>query len=242
LPKPKRRDFLAASAAATAAIPHVSLAAILRGNLPWTPAAANPPSPVDPNGWRYFNPTEVETVEAIVDRLIPPDPETPGGKDANCAVFIDRQLAGPYGTFEYQYRDGPFQSGTPEQGNQSPLNPQQEYRIGLAALDKHCQQQFNNTPFSKLSGDQQDQVLKGLEDGSIKLEGVDSKSFFAMVLMNTQQGFFADPIYGGNKDMCAWKMIGFPGAIYDYRDWIHRHNEPFPHPPVGIANHPDWKL
>ncbi len=33
-------------------------------------------------------------MEAIVDRIIPPDPETPGGKDAGCAVFIDRQLKG----------------------------------------------------------------------------------------------------------------------------------------------------
>ena len=24
--------------------------------------------------------------------------------------------------------------------------------------------------------------------------------------------------------MAAWKMIGFPGTHYDYRDWIDRHN------------------
>ena len=35
-------------------------------------------------------------------------------------------------------------------------------------------------------------------------------------------------------------MIGFPGARYDYRDWVDRHNERFPLPPVGIAGHPDW--
>ena len=40
-----------------------------------------------------------------------------------------------------------------------------------------------------------------------------------------QKGFFADPIYGGNRDMVAWKMIGFPGARYDYLDWVDRHNE-----------------
>jgi hypothetical protein len=31
-------------------------------------------------------------MEALVDRLIPPDPETPGGKDAGCAIFTDRQM------------------------------------------------------------------------------------------------------------------------------------------------------
>ena len=24
-------------------------------------------------------------------------------------------------------------------------------------------------------------------------------------------GFFSDPVYGGNRDKIAWKMIGFPG-------------------------------
>jgi hypothetical protein len=38
---------------------------------------------------------EARAIEAIVDRIIPPDDETPGGKDAGCAVFIDRQLKAP---------------------------------------------------------------------------------------------------------------------------------------------------
>ncbi len=46
------------------------------------------------------------------------------------------------------------------------------------------------------------------------------KAFFEQLIKDTQQGFFADPIYGGNRDMAAWKMIGFPGARYDYRDWV----------------------
>ena len=52
---------------------------------------------VTPGGWQYFTPPEAAMVEAIVDRLIPPDPESPGGKECGCAVYIDRQLAGPYG-------------------------------------------------------------------------------------------------------------------------------------------------
>ena len=60
------------------------------------------------------------------------------------------------------------------------------------------------------------------------------------LLKDMQQGFFADPIYGGNRDMCAWKMIGFPGARYNYLDWIERHNERFPLPPVSILGRSDW--
>ena len=59
--------------------------------------------------------------------------------------------------------------------------------------------------------------------------------FFTILLQDTRCGFFADPIYGGNRDMAAWKMIGFPGARYDYRDWVERHNERYPHPPISIA-------
>jgi gluconate 2-dehydrogenase gamma chain len=48
------------------------------------------------------------------------------------------------------------------------------------------------------------------------------------------EGFFADPLYGGNKNMAGWKMIGFPGARYDYRDHIDKHNVPYPKGPVSI--------
>ena len=55
-----------------------------------------------------------------------------------------------------------------------------------------------------------------------------ASGFFELLLKNTQEGFFADPIYGGNRDMVGWKMIGFPGARYDYRDWVERHNRTLP--------------
>ena len=53
-------------------------------------------------------------------------------------------------------------------------------------------------------------------------------------------GFFADPIYGGNRDMVAWKMIGYPGARYNYLDWVSRHNERFPLPPVSMTGRAEW--
>jgi gluconate 2-dehydrogenase gamma chain len=63
-----------------------------------------------------------------------------------------------------------------------------------------------------------------------------------LLLQNTQEGFFADPIYGGNRDMAGWKLVGFPGARYDYRDWVERHNEVYPLPPVSIMGRADWTL
>lgn len=83
-------------------------AGIVKGELPWRPDAAAPPPRTEPGPWPFFTPEELPTVEAIVDRLILPDPETPGGKEAGCAVFLDRQLAGAYGAAEGLYDRGPF--------------------------------------------------------------------------------------------------------------------------------------
>lgn len=213
---------------------------MVRGGLPWKPGSADPPAAVTPGGWVYFSAKEAATVEAFVDRLIPRDPETPGGKDAGCAVFIDRQLAGPYGRFEGRYMSGPFQKGTKEQGPQSAIAPAQHYRVALAALDTACRGKFGGKAFVDLSDEQKDETIKGLEDGSLKLEGTDGKEFFDLIIEDTQNGFLADPIYGGNKDMVSWKMIGFPGTHYDYREWIDRHNQRVTLPLVSINLHPNW--
>lgn len=236
--RPSRREVLAASAAALLLDPNAADAAVIKDALPWRSGTVNPPAGATPGPWHFFTNEEAATVEALVDRLIPPDPQTPGGKDAGCAVFIDRQLAGPYGSFEGLYTEGPFQKGTPQQGPQSPVTPKEHYRNSLAALDKHCREALG-APFVQLPDQRKDEVIKGLEDGSIKLDGAGG-SFFKLFLNDTQQGFFADPIYGGNKDMVAWKMIGFPGARYDYSDWVERHNERYPFPPISVKGNPDW--
>jgi gluconate 2-dehydrogenase gamma chain len=91
-----------------------------------------------------------------------------------------------------------------------------------------------------LSDDEKDEVLNSLENGEFKLEGADGKAFFEQAIKDVQMGFFADPIYGGNRDMVAWKMIGYPGARYNYLDWVTRHNEPFPLPPVSMTGRAEW--
>ena len=35
--------------------------------------------------------------------------------------------------------------------------------------------------------------------------------FMSLLVMHTRQGFYADPIYGGNRDRIGWQVIGFPG-------------------------------
>lgn len=201
----------------------------------WRADPGSPPDTANAGAWRFFTPEEGAAVEALADRLIPPDPTTPGGREAGVAVFIDRQLAGPYGTSQALYMRPPFMDGTPTQGNQSPLTPAQRYRASLAALDRHCRAAFAGKAFHDIPDDRKDELVTAMERNAPLLEGLSSKGFFDQLLRNTQEGFFADPVYGGNRDLVAWKMIGFPGARYDYRDWVGRHNERYPLPPVGIT-------
>jgi gluconate 2-dehydrogenase gamma chain len=152
-------------------------------------------------------------------------------------VFIDRQLAGPFGQASRLYTKGPFRHGTPTQGYQGDLSPAGRYREGLAALDAYTRAAHAGRGFAQLPPATQDEVLKGLESGAIDLKlhsGADTRAFFELVLQNTMEGFFADPLYGGNRGMASWKMLGFPGARYDYRDHIAKHNVPYPRGPISI--------
>jgi gluconate 2-dehydrogenase gamma chain len=234
-----RREVLAGTATLLLTTPATRARAIL-GQLPWAPNAGNPPVPIKPGAWLFFNSAEAAALEAIADRIIPPDPQTPGGKDAGCAVFVDRQLAGPYGRQEGLYVSGPFQSGEKNQGPQSEAGPAQKYRAALAALDQACKAKFGGKSFAELPVAEQDTTLKDLESGAFKLDGVDGQAFFEQAIKDVQMGFFADPVYGGNRDMVAWQMIGYPGARYNYLDWVSRHNERFPLPPVGITGRAEW--
>jgi gluconate 2-dehydrogenase gamma chain len=47
-------------------------------------------------------------------------------------------------------------------------------------------------------------------------------------------------MYGGNRDMIGWKLIGFPGAHYDYRPYIGQHGKKLPIEPVGLRGRPGW--
>ncbi len=235
----RRRELLAGTAAFFLSVGQ-SRAALISGALPWAPNAGNPPTPVKPGPWLFFTGAEGRAMEAIADRIIPPDSETPGGTDAGCAVFIDRQLAGPYGQQEGLYLRPPFQVGMKNQGYQSEAGPTQRYRAGLAALEKACKAKYAGKEFAELSDSDKDKVLSELESGELKLDGPDGQAFVEEIVKDVQMGFFADPIYSGNREMVAWKMIGYPGARYNYLDWVNRHNERFPLPPVSMMGRAEW--
>src|SRR5581483_5367504 len=130
----------------------------IEAQLPWHPGARSAPQPVTPGPWEFFTDAEAAAIEAIADRFIPPDPQTLGGKDAGCAVFIDRQLAGPYGQREGLYVAPPYEKGGKQQGPQSATGPAELYRKGLRALDDHVRAAHPGHSFATLSAEQQDEI------------------------------------------------------------------------------------
>ena len=208
-----RRRFLVSSAiwfVGTTSLTHASL---IRDHMPWSPFPLSAPEFERPGPWQFFTADEARAMEAIVDRIIPPDPDSPGGKDAGCATFIDRQLKGPYGSAAGLYRLGPYTKGTKEQGPQSPQTPAELYRKALAALDKYCKANRAGKSFDQFSAEQQDNTLKGLESGEIKLDGVNAQGFFDALLKDVPEGFFSDPIHG---------VQSRNGRLED--DWVSRHS------------------
>ncbi len=232
-----RRKLLTASVATvTAGVAATAKAVTINGVPQWLPFDHNGPLHYEAKGWQFFTLEEAREVEAIVERLIPADDLSASGKEAGCAVFIDRQLASHYGRYERLYQHGPFVPGVEPP---SDLVPAERYRVGIEQLGRHCQATFGKR-FSELEGDQRDEVLRKMESGDIAFEGIESEVFFEQILQNAMEGFFADPIYGGNRDMVSWKMLGFPGARYDYRPYIDRHNEKLDLIPLSIIGSSSW--
>lgn len=39
---------------------------------------------------------------------------------------------------------------------------------------------------------------------------------FAVIREHTVEGYFCDPVYGGNRNAVGWRLVGFPGAQWGY--------------------------
>ena len=215
---PSRRAFLALAV--------VAPAAALAGC--GTERDTTPPASV------YFDAAEKGFVDAATQRLIPADALGGGANEAGVTHFIDLQLAGAYGRAERWYMQGPWPTGTDEQGFQLKYTPAQIYRQAIRGVDAHCTKQYGK-PFAQLAPAQQDAVLHALEDGKIDLPEVPAKTFFALLWQNTQEGYLADPAYGGNRDFTGWKLIGFPGPRYNYVEDIGRFGQPYTQPFVSLV-------
>ena len=190
----------------------------------------------EPEAYTYLTEPESAFVEAAVERLIPTDALGLGGREAGVAFYIDQQLSGQFGYAAKMYQQGPWVADAPpEFGYQFPLTPRDVYRLGIAATNAYCSNTYGKT-FDRLDGAHQDDVLSLLDQAKLSFEAVPPKTFFEMLYGNTIEGFFADPLYGGNRNKAGWKLVGFPGAAAAYYPFIEKHNVPYNVNPQSIAD------
>ena len=133
-------------------------------------------------------------------------------------------------------RDGPFTKAKPELGYQLPLNPREFFRAGIAAANEWSRKTYGKD-FDRLADADREAALKAMEAGKAEFSGFSSRMFFNALLDLSMEGFFADPIYGGNRDMAAWKMVGYPGLPATYREDIKKYfGKKYDKPPRSIAD------
>jgi gluconate 2-dehydrogenase gamma chain len=196
LPAMRRRHFLTLSAA--------SLGGVLVFSLDRHPALLAAQDKRVRIPLRFFDESEARIVAAAAGRIFPSDDSGPGAREAGVAIFIDRQLAGPYGRDRFRYTQGPFVEDAPwELGYQGKATPREIYRDGLKNLKG----------FDRLYPEHQDQMLRQIE----------SSLFFSLLRQHTIEGMFSDPIHGGNVDMVGWQLIGFPGPRMSNYDEIEKY-------------------
>lgn len=187
---------------------------------------------------------DFEILSAATERIFPKNDNGPGAIELGIPYFIDKQLAGSWGNNAKEYMRGPFiqnlqvqgaqdkdrnqdsqgpntetQSPTPTPRYQTRLNRSEVFIIGLRKLDSVAQEKFE-LKFADADDNQQDEILQMFENNEVDLAGVDAETFFNLLLKVTIEGAYADPVYGGNKDMMGWRMKEYPGPRMGYLEQI----------------------
>jgi len=134
-----------------------------------------------------LSPVEGETLQAIVARLIPTDAHGPGAIEAQATYYIDQALSNAL------------------------VASRQLYADGLASIDAYARSSRGRV-FRELQSEDQDAILKEMEDNSASGFMPDSSSVFEMIRSHTIEGTFSDPYYGGNANFIGWDLIGYPGV------------------------------
>lgn len=183
----------------------------------------------------FFDAHQRAVLEAAMARIIPTD-DTPGAREAGTIDFLDRYLSGTQHVYAKPDGSG-FEelTGRQRQAWQQRIETVRErYVDGVAALDEQARAQ-GAASYLDLDEERQDSVLRQLESGrdseqeaalersrvtlygapvEVALQQTSAEvdlGFVPLLALHTRQGFYSDPIYGGNRDQVGWQTIGFPG-------------------------------
>src|SRR5699024_61534 len=143
----------------------------------------------------------------------------PGAIDLGVPYFIDRQLAGAWGSNTRDYMKGPFQQGSETQGYQAPLTRGEVFLQGLRQINQIAIENYDE-PFFDLKEEDRVSILTEFSEGEVDMQSGPSDRFFNMLRTAVLEGAYADPLYGGNKNMAGWRMKQHPGAVMSYLEVI----------------------
>jgi len=184
-------------------------------------------------GFLSLSVTEQALLESVVETIIPSDSTGPGAKEAGVIYFIDRQLSAGYGSNSRMYAEGPFllpnqsgpitvgatsyPGGTPPFaydagfGYQYHMTLKEFWRAGLQSLEAYSKSAYGGD-YETLSSDNQIKVLQDLSANKpTNFTAPSASDFFKELVYMVWAGFLSDPIYGGNRGMVGWELIGFNG-------------------------------
>ena len=138
-----------------------------------------------------FSIQERRTLSAVLDRLIPAD-----------------DVAGAVASGGVEYVERIFRKE---------LAPELElFREALRSLDETVATKSGKgiAGFAGLSPVAQDEWLRKMESGALKeLAPLLSPTFFERLLNLAAEGFYADPLQGGNRGAVSWRMMGYDPRI-----------------------------
>jgi hypothetical protein len=187
---------------------------------------------VEPGKHAFLNDAEIETLGALVDRIVPPD-EVPGAREAGCADAIDALLGAFSARPPKIYAGGPFSDRNGSKVNHFDdfltLDPYErkawELQIrgsrGRRKLEfngpiKGWQQTYReglvaldaaaDGGFANTPAPLQDVIL--LTSGDVAIA-----ELMDIAVVHTMQFMYGAPEYGGNRDLVAWKYTNYAGDV-----------------------------
>ncbi len=187
----------------------------------------------------FFDPHQRATIAAAMAGMIPTD-DAPGAAEAGTIDFLDRYLSGP--AYVYAAPDGngfeTLAGRRLDAWTRRIELVRERYVAGVRALDAAARKR--GADFVDLDPDVLAEVLREVERpegreqeadlarSQVTLYGAPVETalqqtsaeidlgFVPLLALHTRQGFYSDPVYGGNRDAVGWKLVGFPGAYWGY--------------------------
>jgi Gluconate 2-dehydrogenase subunit 3 len=171
----------------------------------------------------WLAPDDYATLEAALERLVPPSGGHPGARALGVADYVDGLL----GAFTFDppriWAGGPYSGrfgGTPSFARFTPLSPLEElaWRTRIEGSQGRPEREFNGPVVGLQERYRRGLVALGADFLSVAADEQDARldadpDFKALLYRHACEGAYGAPEYGGNRETAGWRAIGFPGDV-----------------------------